>query len=181
MTSASKTIVFGGGCFWCTEAVFKILKGILAVTPGYTGGTSTNPNYHEVSEGNTRHVEVVEVVYDPGTISLRDLLAVFFATHDGTSLNRQGNDVGTQYRSVIFYNDQEQQKESQDFIAELNANIPEGKNIVTTVEPLRGFYSAEKYHIDYYERNQIEPYCELVISPKLRKVQNDFAELLKKH
>lgn len=179
MASAHKTIVFGGGCFWCTEAVFKMIKGVVAVTPGYTGGTSETPNYHDVSEGNTGHAEVVEVVYDPDVITFNDLLTVFFATHDPTSLNRQGNDVGTQYRSAIFYGNESEKSEAESFIAKLNANSG-GKPIVTTVEPLRGFYPAEKYHIDYYERNQTNPYCQLVIDPKLQKVQRDFADLLKR-
>ena len=173
--------VFGGGCFWCTEAVFKILKGITAVGPGYAGGPPTSgkvPAYEEVSTGNTGYVEVARVEYDPAVISYRDLLTVFFGSHDPTTMNRQGADVGTQYRSVIFYTNEEQRREAEEFIREVNASNSAGAPIVTTVEPLASYYDAESYHKDYYAKNSGAPYCQLVINPKLEKVQHKFAELL---
>ncbi|MBX4215647.1 peptide-methionine (S)-S-oxide reductase MsrA [Candidatus Parcubacteria bacterium] len=174
------TAVFGGGCFWCTEAVFKMLRGIRAVTPGYAGGEGENPHYEEVSGGATGHAEVVKIDYDPSKISYRDLLTVFFGSHDPTSVNRQGNDVGTQYRSVIFYTAEAQKAEAEAFVRELNASNKEGKTIATEVVPLSRFYEAENYHKDYYASNPKNPYCELVINPKLEKVQKEFAELLER-
>ena len=175
----SQIAVFGGGCFWCTEAVFTRLKGVLSVLPGYAGGHVANPTYAQVSSGTTGHAEVIRFEYDPAIIHFHDLLNVFFATHDPTTLNRQGNDVGPQYRSVIFYSTPEQQSAAQDFIAKLNASGTEGAPIVTTVEPLKEFYVAEDYHKQYYETHKDQPYCQLVINPKLQKVQDKFAELLK--
>lgn len=171
--------IFGGGCFWCTEAVFKMLKGVYEVLPGYSGGNVPNPTYDEVCSGITGHVEVVYLEYNQEEISYRDLLTVFFGSHDPTTLNRQGNDIGTQYRSVIFYTSQEQKEEAEKFIAEINNSSKEGKNIITTVEPLTNFYKAEDYHKDYFEKNPENPYCELVINPKLEKVVKNFANLLK--
>ena len=171
--------VFGGGCFWCTEAVFKMLKGVNSVLPGYSGGKSTNPTYAQICEGNTGHVEVVEIKYDPAIVEFRTLLTVFFGSHDPTTLNRQGNDVGTQYRSVIFYTTPAQKVEAENFIKEINESNSAGTKIVTAVEPLSTFYVAETYHQDYYARNKTAGYCELVINPKLEKVQQKFAELLK--
>jgi peptide-methionine (S)-S-oxide reductase len=170
--------VFGGGCFWCTEAVFKMLRGVSSVLPGYAGGTTKSPTYEEVSSGATGHAECTQVVFDPSEISYRDLLTVFFGSHDPTSLNKQGNDVGTQYRSVIFYTTGEQKKAAEDFIAEVNASSREGKKVVTEVVPLDVFYVAENYHKDYYERHKEAPYCELVINPKLEKVAKQFGDLL---
>ncbi len=178
-----KIAVFGGGCFWCTEAVFKMLKGVISVTPGYAGGASmgsaSKPTYEEVCSGRTGHAEVVRIEYDPAIIPFKTLLTVFFATHDPTTMNRQGNDVGTQYRSTILYADEEQKNEAERFIKELNESHPDGKPIVTKVEPLKEFFEAENYHKDYYARNPGNPYCEVVINPKLEKVQQKFAELLK--
>lgn len=174
----SQIAVFGGGCFWCTEAVFKMLRGVSSVTPGYTGGTKENPNYGDVCDGTTGHAEVVHILFDPQQITYRDLLTVFFATHDGSSLNRQGNDVGTQYRSAIFYADETQKAEGENFIKELNSSHPDGKPIVTTLEPLGKFYTAENYHHDYYTRNSEQTYCQMIINPKLKKVQEKFSELL---
>jgi len=171
--------IFGGGCFWCTEAVFKMLRGVLAVTPGYAGGTKEIPRYEEVSSGKTGHAEVVRIEYDPERISYRDLLTVFFATHDPSSVNRQGNDIGTQYRSIILYSNERQRVEAEKFIAELDVSSPEGKPIVTEVAALEQFYPAESYHRDYYDRNQGERYCQVVINPKLEKVQARFAKMLK--
>lgn len=181
MQQQSHIAVFGGGCFWCTEAVFKMLKGIVSVIPGYAGGTKENPTYEEVYSGTTGYVEVSRVEYDPENITFRDLLTVFFGSHDPTSVNRQGNDVGTQYRSVIFYTMPEQREEAERFIKEINDSNAMGKPIVTAVEPLAKFYEAEKYHYDYYAKNRDNPYCEIIINPKLQKVQEKFAELLKDH
>lgn len=171
--------VFGGGCFWCTEAVFKMLKGVSNVLPGYSGGTVPNPTYEQVCSGTTGHAECTQVEYDPSQINYKDLLTVFFGSHDPTTLNRQGADVGTQYRSVIFYTTPEQKQIAENFIKEINSSSSEGKPIVTEVLPLDIFYPAEDYHKDYYERNKNEAYCELVINPKLEKVVKNFGELLK--
>jgi peptide-methionine (S)-S-oxide reductase len=180
-TTRTEVAVFGGGCFWCTEAVFKMLKGVSSVEPGYSGGTVVNPTYEQVCNGNTGHAECTKVEFDPNEISYRDLLTVFFGSHDPTSVNRQGNDVGTQYRSVIFYTTSTQKEEAEKFIAELNASNTEGKRIATDVEPLNTFYIAENYHRDYYARNPDAGYCEIIINPKLAKVQKQFANLLKDH
>lgn len=169
---------FGGGCFWCTEAIFKMLKGVYSVEPGYSGGKTLNPTYEEVSSGKTGHAECTKVEFDPSLIKYEDLLSVFFSSHDPTTLNRQGNDVGTQYRSVIFYTNESQKKIAEDFINEINQSSKEGINIVTEVLPLVTFYVAENYHKDYYERNKDASYCELVINPKLEKVKEKFANLL---
>jgi peptide-methionine (S)-S-oxide reductase len=176
-----ETAVFGGGCFWCTEAVFKMLKGVSSVLPGYSGGTTKNPTYEQVSQGNTGHAECTKVEFDPKEISFRDLLTVFFGSHDPTTLNRQGNDIGNQYRSVIFYTTPEQKEITESFIKEINNSTHEGRPVVTEVVPLVDFYVAENYHKDYYERNKEASYCELVINPKLQKVQEKFASLLKSH
>jgi len=174
-----ETAVFGGGCFWCTEAVFQELKGVHAVMPGYTGGQVENPTYEQVSNGNTGHVEVIHVEYNPEEVSYRTLLTIFFASHDATQVNRQGNDVGEQYRTVIFYTTEKQKEEAQKFIDELNASSEQGDPIVTTVEPLKKFYPAEDYHRNYYKNNANQGYCQVIIAPKLQKVQKEFAELLK--
>ncbi len=173
--------VFGGGCFWCTEAVFKMLRGVSSVYPGYAGGTTPNPTYEEVSSGRTGHAECTEVTFDPKEVSYEDLMSVFFGSHDPTSLNRQGNDIGTQYRSVIFYTTSEQKNKAEIYIKEINNSTENGKPIVTEVLPLEKFYVAENYHKDYYERNEDAAYCQLVINPKLEKVQEKFANLLKNH
>lgn len=172
-----KTIVFGGGCFWCTEAIFKMLKGVLSVTPGYSGGKVTNPTYEQVSTGTTGHVEVIKIVYDPKQISFEKLLTVFFATHDPTTIDKQGHDIGPQYNSRIFYTTENQKDEAEKFIVDMNA-IGDGQKIVTRVIPLGTFYEAEDYHKNYFERNKNAPYCELVINPKLEKVHRDFADLI---
>lgn len=177
-TSKTEIAVVGGGCFWCTEAVFKMLRGVLFVAPGYAGGDVPNPTYEQVSTGNTGHAEAIRIEYDPSLISYRTLLTVFFASHDATTLNRQGNDVGTQYRSVIFYTTDKQRAEAEQFIKELNSSTKEGGSIVTEVAPFVAFYPAEDYHKNYFERHKDEPYCEIVINPKLEKVQKEFAELL---
>lgn len=165
--------IFGGGCFWCTEAVFKMLRGVKTVEPGYAGGQTADPTYHQVSSGLTGHAEVIKIEFDPAQISYENLLTVFFASHDPTTLNRQGHDVGTQYRSIILYTNPDQKAVAEKMIKELGA--------VTELAPLTNFYAAEDYHRDYYATNPKQPYCELVINPKLEKVQEKFAALLKTH
>lgn len=179
MNQTTEVAVFGGGCFWCTEAVFGQLKGVVSVMPGYAGGIVANPTYEQVCGGKTGHAEVTRVEYDPARISFNDLLVVFFATHDPTSLNRQGADVGTEYRSVIFYTTDDQRREAQALIDQLNNSNPEGKRIVTEVLPQNAFYQAEGYHQDYYRKNSLAPYCQIVINPKLRKLHQQFSALLK--
>ncbi len=154
-----QTIVFGGGCFWCTEAVFTMLKGVISVEPGYTGGQTENPTYEDICTGRTGHAEVIKIVYDPALIKVSDLMTVFFATHDPSQLNRQGNDVGTQYRSAIFYTTPEQKTEAEKMIAEIDASSKEGGKVVTEVTPLEKFYPAEEYHKDYFSRNPEKAYC----------------------
>ncbi len=178
MENKTEVAVLGGGCFWCTEAVFKMLRGVFSVEPGYTGGTTTNPTWESVYHGDG-HAECVKVEFDPTQITYRDILTVFFGSHDPTSLNKQMYDVGVAYRSVIFYTTPEQKQIAEAFIAELNASNREGKKIVTGVEPLGTFYPAESFHKDYYENNKNSQYCEIIINPKLEKVQQKFGELLK--
>lgn len=178
MESKKEIAVFGGGCFWCTEAVFKMLRGVSSVLPGYAGGTTKNPTYEQVSGGRTGHAEVVQITYNPRLTTYNDLLTVFFGSHDPTTLNRQGNDVGTQYRSVIFYTTPEQKKTAEDFIKEINNSNKYGAPIVTELAPLDVFYEAENYHHDYFATHPGNPYCEVVINPKLEKVQKQFADLL---
>lgn len=170
--------VFGGGCFWCTEAVFKMLKGVSEVYPGYAGGTVPNPTYEQVCAGDTGHAEVVVVEYDPTLISYKDLMTVFFSSHNPTEKNKQGVDIGTQYRSVIFYTTEKQKEEAEKYI-ELLGIMDDGRPIVTTVKPLTEFYKAESYHKDYYTNHSNAGYCQLVIEPKLEKVKERFAALLK--
>jgi len=176
-----ESAVFGGGCFWCTEAVFAELKGVVSVMPGYAGGRTKNPSYEEVCDGMTGHAEVIRIEFDPAEMGFRDLLTVFFATHDPTTLNRQGNDVGTQYRSVILYANEEQRREAEAFIKELNDSKTFGRPVVTTVEPLKDFYDAEEYHRNYYAKNPYQPYCQYMIPPKLGKLHKQFKDLLKTH
>jgi len=164
--------VFGGGCFWCTEAVFKSLEGVSVVKPGYAGGTISHPTYLQVSTGKTGHAEVIYIEYNPDQISYRDLLTVFFASHDSMTLNRQGNDIGTQYRSAIFYATEEQKLEAEQYIKEIEGSV-------TELKPLDKFYEAENYHHDYYTNHKSAPYCEIIINPKLEKIQKKFVKLLK--
>lgn len=180
MSTNKQIAVFGGGCFWCTEAVFKMLKGVHAVMPGYAGGSLENPTYEQVSSGRTGHAEVIHIEYDPAQVSYETLLTIFFASHDPTTLNRQGADVGTQYRSVIFYTTDAQRDAAEHFIEKVNASSEDGAPVVTEVEPLTKFYEAEDYHRDYYARNKNAGYCQVVINPKLEKIQKEFAELLEK-
>ena len=178
MKLTKQIAVFGGGCFWCTEAVFKMLKGVSVVLPGYSGWKIENPTYAQVSNGTTGHAEVVYIEFDPREVSYKTLLAVFFGSHDPTTRNRQGNDIGTQYRSVVFYTGEEQKKDAEAFIKEINDSNDVGDKVVTDVEPLDKFYEAENYHKDYFAKNLGNPYCEIVINPKLDKVKAEFAELL---
>ncbi|MBF6569673.1 MAG: peptide-methionine (S)-S-oxide reductase MsrA [Candidatus Binataceae bacterium] len=170
--------VFGGGCFWCTEAVFERLRGVVSVKPGYAGGTLPNPTYRQVCTGGTGHAEVVRVEYNPVRITYKDLLTVFFATHDPTTLNRQGADVGPEYRSIILYTSADQQREAEEFIKNLAATYP-GNSIVTEITPLKEFYEAEDYHHEYFRNNELAPYCQYVIHPKVEKVNDKFSTLLK--
>jgi peptide-methionine (S)-S-oxide reductase len=172
----NEVAVFGGGCFWCTEAVFMQLKGVVHVEPGYSGGDMPNPSYKMVSRGMTGHAEVSKVEFDPEKIDFRDLLTVFFATHDPTTLNRQGADVGTQYRSVIFYTTEKQKDEVVAFVKELDAS---GPKVVTEIKPLTAFYPAEEQDKEFYLKNSSTTYCQIVINPKLEKLKKRFNELLK--
>lgn len=174
-----ETLVFGGGCFWCTEAVFKMMRGVSSVLPGYAGGTVPNPTYEQVCTGSTGHAEVVEIRYDPSQVKVEDLLTVFFGSHDPTTPNRQGNDIGTQYRSAVFYTTEAQKEAAEKFIAGINASNGAGAPVVTEVQPLDTFYKAENYHQDYFARNPGNPYCQIIINPKLEKVQEKYAALLK--
>lgn len=177
-----KTAVFAGGCFWCTEAVFQKLRGVKTVTPGYAGGAADTASYEQVSTGTTGHAEAIKFEYDPAVISYRDLLTVFFATHNPTTLNRQGNDIGPQYRSTIFYSSEEEKQQAQNYIDQLTKDKVFADPIVTTLEPLSDpdteFYPAEDYHKNYYERNQGQSYCQVVINPKLKKLKENFANLI---
>lgn len=174
-----ETIVIGGGCFWCVEAVYQNLDGVKSVYSGYAGGTVENPSYEEVSTGRTGAAEVVEITYDKTKTNLDEIFKVFFTVHDPTTLNRQGADVGTQYRSAIFYKNENEKKVAQDLINELNTEVFSNK-IVTTLEPLKKFYKAEEYHQGYYENNKNKPYCEMVIQPKIEKFEKVFKDRLKK-
>ncbi|MFA5399512.1 MAG: peptide-methionine (S)-S-oxide reductase MsrA [Dehalococcoidia bacterium] len=179
MVSKTETAIFGGGCFWCTEAVFSELKGVLKVMPGYTGGRSDNPTYQQVCGGNTGHVEAARIEYDPELISYTDLLEVFFYTHDPTTPNRQGNDVGEQYHSTIFYADDAQKELTEKYIEKLNESGEFRAPIVTTLRPLTKFYEAEDYHQRYYENNAAQPYCRAIIAPKMSKFRAKFKNALK--
>lgn len=178
MNNTKETVVFGGGCFWCTEAVFKRLRGVKSVLPGYAGGVTDNPTYDEVSSGKTGHAESVKIEYDPKMVKYEDLLTVFFGSHDPTTVNRQGNHIGTQYRSVIFYTTPEQKERAENFIKEINNSNSFGAPVVTEIQPLAKFYEAENYHKDYFAKNPGNPYCAVVINPKLEKVQKRFGNLL---
>ena len=170
----------GGGCFWCLEAVFDGLQGVNAVESGYTGGKTVNPTYKQICNGDTGHAEVVRVTFDPKVISFREILAVFFTIHDPTTLNRQGNDAGTQYRSAIFYQTPEQKTTAEQFIAELTAEKVFGDPIVTEVVPAPAFHVAEDYHQEYFANNSAQPYCQYVVAPKLAKFRKKFADRVKR-
>jgi peptide-methionine (S)-S-oxide reductase len=176
----TETAVLGGGCFWCLEAVYNELRGVQRVISGYAGGSASNPTYEQVCAGRTGHAEVVQVTFDPSVISFREILQVFFTIHDPTTLNRQGADVGTQYRSVILYQSPEQEQVAREVIAETNASGNWRSPVVTEVAPLERFYPAEAYHQNYFERNPYQPYCQIVIEPKVAKVRQRYLAQLKR-
>jgi len=180
MNTNLQIATLAGGCFWCLEAVFDEVKGVQGVESGYAGGQMDNPSYRAVCNGDTGHAEVVQVHFDPAVVSYRDLLNVFFAIHDPTTLNRQGADVGTQYRSAIFYHNDDQKQTAEELIKELNAQKIWDKPIVTQVEKLDKFYMAEDYHQEYFARNPYQPYCQAVVAPKVSKFRKHHLEMLKK-
>ena len=179
-SSELKTATFGAGCFWCTEAVFLNVNGVTKVVSGYSGGKVKNPTYKEVCTGLTGHAEVTQITYDPKKVSFEDLLEVFWNTHDPTTLNRQGADEGTQYRSAVFYNDEEQRKIAEQYKKQLEAAHTYKNPVVTEISPLINFYSAEDYHQNYFELNPNQGYCQYVIRPKVEKFKKQFAAKLKK-
>lgn len=168
--------LLGGGCFWCTEAVFLQVRGVVKSTSGYAGGDTINPSYEDICKGDTNHAEVILLEFDDSTISFKDILDIFFTTHDPTTLNRQGNDIGTQYRSVIYYFNEEQHEQALNYIEALKA---EGLNIVTQVQAAPTFYPAEDYHQNYFAKNPTQGYCNFMIPPKLNKLRNQFQHLMK--
>ena len=172
------TAIFAGGCFWCTEAVFQRLNGVKEVISGYTGGSIKNPAYREICTGRTGHAEAIKIVFDASEVTYTELLEVFFATHDPTTLNRQGNDVGTQYRSEIFYTSEDQKREAEDFIALLEKERVFGSPIVTAVTEEKPFYHAEIEHQNYYNDNKLQPYCQFIINPKIKKLNKHFSKKL---
>jgi peptide-methionine (S)-S-oxide reductase len=175
----TETITLGNGCFWCTEAIFQQVKGVIKVTSGYSGGHVVNPTYEQVCEKNTGHAEVLQVVFDSKQISVDEILEIFWQTHDPTTLNRQGNDVGPQYRSVVFYHNENQKARAEFFKKQLDASGAFPGKIVTAIEPFQNFYAAENYHQDYYNRNGNQPYCYFVIRPKLEKFEKAFKDKIK--
>ncbi len=175
---AEERATFGGGCFWCVEAFYQDLQGVQEVVSGYAGGSVPNPTYRDVCDGTTGHAEVVQIRFDPETVSYRDLLDVFWRTHDPTTLNRQGADVGTQYRSEIFYHDEQQQAEAEQSLAKTDASELWPDPIVTEVSPLSEFYRAEDYHQNYYRSNRAQPYCTFVIDPKMQWFRDAFQDRL---
>ncbi len=180
MNTNYETITLAGGCFWCVEAVFDEMKGVLSVDSGYSNGHVANPSYRDVCTGTTGHAEVAQIKFDPSILSVRDILNVFFAVHDPTTLNRQGADVGSQYRSGIYYHTPEQKEIAEKLISELNAQNIWNSPIVTEVEAVKEFYIAEDYHQEYFARNQNQPYCQAVVAPKVAKFRKHYLELLKK-
>ena len=174
-----ETAVFGGGCFWCTEAIFKSLRGVFEVTPGYAGGTTKNPTYYDLHEAETGHAEVIKIKFDPKVIPYSVLLDIFWHTHNPTTPNMQGNDRGTEYRSIILYTSPEQKKQAEEALAKLQKSGEFSSPIVTEIQPLIIFYEAESYHKDYYNKNQNAPYCELVINPKLQHLRELYSDKLK--
>ncbi len=180
MIGLKEVVTLGGGCFWCTEAIFKELKGVEKVESGYSGGMVSNPTYEEVCSGTTGHAEAVQITFDPKAISYRELLQVFFTLHDPTTLNRQGADMGTQYRSAIFYRDDQQRQGAELVIKEVDASKVWNRPIVTEVAPFKGFFRAEDYHQDYFEKNPKAGYCQVVIAPKIVKLREHYREKLKR-
>ncbi len=180
INKSTEVITIGGGCFWCTEAVYDALKGVVSVESGYSGGAIPNPTYRQVCTGTTGHAEVVQVTFDSAIISLHDILDVFFSTHDPTTLNRQGADAGTQYRSVVFYRTPEQKAMAEQVIREITAARLYDDPIVTELAPFTAFFMAENYHQEYFQNNGSQPYCRVVIAPKVKKFREHFREKLKK-
>lgn len=179
MSDKTDTATFGAGCFWCVEAVFQQLKGVEKVVSGYSGGARDNPTYDQVCSGVTGHAEVIQVIYNPEVVSYKELLEVFWTVHDPTTLNRQGADLGTQYRSVIYYHSDDQKQLAEHYKKELDASGSFSSPIVTEISPFTKFFSAEKYHQDYYNNNKNQPYCSMVIQPKLDKFKKVFQDKLK--
>ena len=181
-TEKAKTqlATFGGGCFWCTEAVFLKVRGVKKVVSGYTGGVKPNPTYKDICTGTTGHAEVIQIEFDPAKVSFEQLLDVFFYTHDPTTKNRQGADVGTQYRSSVFFHDEAQKETTKKVIAELDKSGDFDDPIVTTIEEMKKFYPAEDYHQDYFAQNPDNPYCQAVVGPKVAKFQKRYKEMMKK-
>ena len=176
---SSETAVLGGGCFWCTEAVYKRVKGVKEVTPGYAGGHVEKPTYHQVCRGDTGHAEVIKIKFDPDIISYEDIMDIFWHVHDPTTKNRQGNDIGSQYRSIILYKDDEQKEIAEKSLKEADSGDMFRKPVVTEIEPLDDFYEAEDYHRDYFKNNPNQPYCRAIISPKVNHFLRDFPEQVK--
>lgn len=178
MSAEREVATLGGGCYWCLDAVYRQLRGVEQVVSGFSGGAKPNPSYREVCTGRTGHAEVVQITFDPSVISYRDLLDVFFTIHDPTTVDRQGGDIGPQYRSVIFYDSPEQERTAREAIATVEAEKIWDDPIVTQLEPLRAFYPAEEYHQDYFANNPRQPYCQAVIAPKVAKFRKKFLERL---
>ncbi len=174
----TETATLGNGCFWCTEAIFQLLKGVVSVTSGYSGGETANPDYKSVCSGSTGHAECLDIVFDTTIITFEDLLEVFWKTHDPTTPNRQGNDIGTQYRSVVFYHNEKQRTIAQDYIAQLDKSGSFSKPIVTTLEKFEKFYPAENYHQNYFKQNGNAPYCQFVVRPKVDKFVKNYSSKL---
>lgn len=174
-----ETATFAGGCFWCTEAIFKRLKGVSSVFPGYSGGEVENPSYEEVCTGNTGHAEAIQIEYDPKIIPFEKLLEIFFYTHDPTTPNQQGNDIGPQYRSAVFYHTENQKLETEKLIKDLESKKIYSRPIITELAPFKNFYEAEDYHKNYFDRNRGAPYCDITISPKIHKLLNKYGSDVK--
>ena len=176
---SAEVATFAGGCFWCTEAVFDQLKGVVKVESGYSGGNVPNPSYEDVCTGDTGHAETIQITFDPNVVSYADLLRIFFTTHDPTTLNRQGADVGSQYRSAVFYHSLEQERIAREIVQEFEKSKVWKRSIVTEITPFKAFYKAEDYHQDYYAKNSKQPYCRVVIEPKIAKLREQYREKLK--
>lgn len=179
-SSRYETITLGAGCFWCVEAIYDRVNGVISVTSGYSGGHTVNPTYKDVCTGETGHAEVVQIEYDPTIIPFAKILEIYFKTHDPTTLNRQGEDVGTQYRSVIFYHTEKQKEVAEEVKTMLDKSGIWKDKIVTVIEPFKNFYKAENYHQEYFEHNSKQPYCQMVINPKVEKFEKLFKDYLKK-
>lgn len=179
VVKGNEVATLGGGCFWCTEAIFRELRGVKLVQSGYSGGTIPNPSYRQVCTGTSGHAEVVQITYDPNIIAFKEMLQIFFTTHDPTTLNRQGADVGTQYRSVIFYHSEQQKATAQEVIKEISEAGVWDRPIVTQLVPFEAFYKAEEYHQEYFENNPGQSYCQFVIAPKVAKLRQHYRDKLK--